>query len=260
VRSAVFWGREAYILPFKKRRFRRYPKKMALAHLAEQVPDPELQRKLTPDYEVGCKRILLSNEYFPALQQPNVELVTEGVVEVRPHGVVTADGREHDVDTIVWGTGFRVSDMPAGEHIRGRDGRLLGDVWRQGGLQALRGTTIAGFPNLFMLLGPHTGLGHTSVVLMIESQIEYVLGALRAMNEQRIEALEPLPAAQAAFVAGVRRRARGTVWESGGCASWYLDAGGHSVLWPDSARRFRRALRDFDLTSYLARPYSSSSR
>src|SRR4029077_7526507 len=138
-------------LGFKRHRLSRAPRRVALKHLAEQVPDPELRRKLTPDYEIGCKRILLSNTYFPALQRPNVELVAEAVTEVRPHGVVTADGREHEVDTIVWGTGFNVAEMPAGEQIRGRGGRLLGDAWREGGLQALRGTTVAGFPNLFLL-------------------------------------------------------------------------------------------------------------
>ena len=186
-------------------------------------------------------------------------LVPHAVTEVRPHSLVAEDGIERPADVIVAATGFRVTDSPASHRIRGRDGRTLAEHWN-GSPQAYKGTTIAGFPNLFMLLGPHTGLGHTSVLLMIESQIDYVLGALRAMDERRIGALEPRPAVQAAFVAGVRRRARGTVWESGGCASWYLDAGGHSVLWPDSAWRFRRALRHFDLTSYLARPYSSSSQ
>ena len=259
MRGSIACAREAFVLGFRHPRLGGPGERLARRHLERQVADPRLRETLRPDYRLGCKRILISNRYYPALQQPNVTLVPHAVTEIRPHSIVAADGIERPADVIVAATGFRVTDPRASHHIRGRDGRTLAEHWN-GRPQAYKGTTIAGFPNLFMLLGPHTGLGHTSVVLMIESQIEYVLGALRAMHEQHIGALEPRAAAQAAFVAGVRQRARGTVWESGGCASWYLDAGGHSVLWPDSARRFQRALRHFDLTSYLARPYSSSSR
>jgi cation diffusion facilitator CzcD-associated flavoprotein CzcO len=259
MRGSIACAREAFVLGFRHPRLGGPGERLARRHLERQVADSQLRETLRPHYRLGCKRILISNRYYPALQQPNVTLVPHAVTEIRPHSIIAADGIERSVDVIVAATGFRVTDSRASHHIRGRDGRTLAEHWN-GRPQAYKGTTIAGFPNLFMLLGPHTGLGHTSVVLMIESQIEYVLGALRAMDEQRIGVLEPRAAAQAAFVAGVRRRARGTVWESGGCASWYLDAGGHSVLWPDSARRFRRALRHFDLTSYLARPYSSSSR
>ena len=155
-------------------------------------------------------------------------------------------------------TGFHVTDSPVSRRIRGRDGRTLSEHW-DGRPQAHRGTAIAGFPNLFMLLGPHTGLGHTSVLLMIEAQLGYVLGAIGAMAARGVEVIEPREASQAQWVAGVRRRARGTVWETGGCSSWYLDRGGHTVLWPDSARRFRRELARFDLAAYRARTYSSAS-
>jgi cation diffusion facilitator CzcD-associated flavoprotein CzcO len=258
MRSSIAWAREALVLGFRHPRLGGPGERLARRHLERQVADPRMREALRPEYRLGCKRILISNRYYPALQQPNVTLVPHAVSEIRPHSIIAADGVERHTDVIVAATGFRVTDSPASHHIRGRDGRTLAEHWN-GRPQAYKGTTIAGFPNLYMLLGPHTGLGHTSVLLMIESQINYILGALRAMDEQRIGALEPRAAAQTAFVAGVRGRARGTVWESGGCASWYLDAGGHSVLWPDSARRFRRALRRFDLTSCLARPYSSSS-
>ena len=259
MRSAIAWAREAFVLGFRHRWLSGPGERLARRHLERQVSDPRMREALRPAYRLGCKRVLISNRYYPTLMQPNVTLVPHALTEVRPHSLVAEDGVERPADVIVAATGFRVTDSPASHRIRGRDGRTLAEHWK-GSPQAYKGTTIAGFPNLFMLLGPHTGLGHTSVLLMIESQIDYVLGALRTMDERRIAALEPRPAAQAAFVAAVRRRARGTVWESGGCASWYLDAGGHSVLWPDSAWRFRRALRHFDLTSYLARPYSSSSR
>ncbi|HZV75493.1 MAG TPA: NAD(P)/FAD-dependent oxidoreductase [Conexibacter sp.] len=247
VRGAVYWGRETFVLPFRFHRLSRVPERMARAHLEQQVADPLLRDKLTPRYEIGCKRILMSNEYFPALQQPNAELVTDAIAEITPRSVVTADGVEHPADAIVWGTGFHVTDMPYVEWLRGRDGRVLGDVWRERGMQGLRGTTVAGFPNLFMLVGPNTGLGHNSIVFMIESQIAYVLDALRALDARGATALDTRPSAQAAFNETLQRRMRGTVWTQGGCASWYLDAHGrNTTLWPGTSWSFRRATRRFD--------------
>ncbi len=143
-------------------------------HLREQVPDPALRAKLTPRYRIGCKRTLISNEYYPALQHPNVEVVTDSIAQVTPYGIVTADGAEREVDTIILGTGFHVTDMPVAEWVHGRGGRTLDDVWR-GSPQAYLGSTISGFPNMFMLVGPNTGLGHNSLVFMIESQLNYVI-------------------------------------------------------------------------------------
>ncbi len=247
VRGAVYWGRETYVLPFKYHRLSRVPERIARAHLEKQVADPGLRAKLTPAYEIGCKRILMSNEYFPALQQPNVELLTEGIQEIRKHSILTTDGVEHPVDAIVYGTGFRVSDMPAGERLRGRHGRVLGDYWREHGLQALRGTSIAGFPNLFMLVGPNVGLGHNSIIFMIEAQIAYVLDALRTLDAHGAAVAETRPEAQAIFNEELQARMRGTVWTEGGCASWYLDAHGrNTTLWPGTSWSFRQATRRFD--------------
>ena len=252
VRDAVYLGREATVLPFMKPGLLgRVPERMARAHLARSVRDPELRAKLTPSYGVGCKRILLSNEWYPALQQPNVEVVTDGVAEIRPHAVVTADGREHAVDTIVFGTGFHVTDMPFVERLRGRGGRLLGDLWRERGMQALRGTTIHGFPNLFLLVGPNTGLGHNSIVYMIESQLAYAIDALEQTARSGAAVFDPTAEAQAAFNARVQKRMQGTVWTSGGCASWYLDAHGrNTTLWPGASWRFRLQTRRFDPSEY----------
>jgi cation diffusion facilitator CzcD-associated flavoprotein CzcO len=257
VREALELGREPLVVGFRHPFAGRPLEALARRHLERQVSDPALREQLRPHYRLGCKRVLLSNRYYPALQQPNVTLVPHAVAALSGRSVLAADGIERAADVVVAATGFRVSDPLAAHHIRGRDGRTLAEHWH-GSPQAFKGTTIAGFPNLFMLLGPHTGLGHSSVLLMIESQIGYLLGALEAMQRGAIATLEPRPEAQAAFVAAVRRRMRGTVWESG-CESWYLDAGGHSILWPDSARRFKRALRRFDVSSYVARPYSSHS-
>ncbi|HEX6229504.1 MAG TPA: NAD(P)/FAD-dependent oxidoreductase [Solirubrobacterales bacterium] len=261
LRGAIYWGRELYILPFRHRLLRRAPERMALRHLEEQVPDPELRAKLTPEYEVGCKRILFSDEYYPALQQPNVELVTGGVAEVRPHGLVGADGREHEVDTIIWGTGFKTKDLPIAEQVRGRGGRLLKEVWRDSGMQALRGTTMAGFPNYFMLLGPNTGLGHNSIVFIIESQLAYVMDALSKMDARGAAIFDTRQEAQDAFNRRVQAESEGTVWTEGGCSSWYVDEHGRNpVLWPHTSWTFRQATRCFDPAEYALEPARSMPR
>ena len=157
----------------------------ARRHLAKQVRDPELQATLTPDYQIGCKRVLISNTFYPALTQDNVDVVTEKIVQVRPHGVVTADGVEHEADTLIFATGFEVSGNLLQMRIVGRDGLELRDVWGSRGIGAHLGMTMAGFPNLFVLLGPNTGLGHSSVVFMIESQIRYVVQAIDLLDPPR---------------------------------------------------------------------------
>ncbi|HEV3049644.1 MAG TPA: NAD(P)/FAD-dependent oxidoreductase, partial [Longimicrobium sp.] len=177
-RGAIYLAREAFVLGFRNPRTMSVAQRVALRHLRKSIADPALRQKLTPDWTMGCKRVLLSNEYLPALAQPNVEVVTDGIVEVRANSIVTADGAERQVDAIIFGTGFQPTDPPLAHHTRGRGGRTLAEVWA-GSPAAHVGTTVAGFPNLFMLTGPNTGLGHTSVVYMIEAQIEHLLGALR---------------------------------------------------------------------------------
>ncbi|GAA4254663.1 NAD(P)/FAD-dependent oxidoreductase [Dactylosporangium darangshiense] len=249
MRTVVYWSIEATVLGFLRPRVMRLAQRMALANLRRGVRDPRLRAKLTPDYAMGCKRVLRSDDYYPALARDNVDVVTDGIAEVRAGGVVTRDGVEHPADVIVFGTGFRVTDLPIAERIRGRDGRSLAERW-QGSPQAYRGTTVSGFPNLFLLLGPNTGLGHNSVVLMIESQINYVLGALERMRLDGVRAVEPTAEAQARFVAGVDRRMAKTVWATG-CHSWYIDATGrNSTLWPGSTWRFRQRMKRFDLAAY----------
>jgi cation diffusion facilitator CzcD-associated flavoprotein CzcO len=251
VRAAVYAGREMTVLPFMRPRFSKVPELMARAHLKRQIADPALRAQLTPGYAIGCKRILLSNEWYPALAQPNVEVVSDGIAEVREHAVVTTDGREHPVDTIILGTGFRITDMPYAEQIRGRGGRTLAEAWN-GSMQALRGTTVHGFPNLLMLVGPNTGLGHNSIVFMIESQLRYVLGCLDAVERTGSATFEPRAEAQAAFNDAVQEHMRGTVWTSGGCASWYLDEQGrNTTLWPGTSWRFRQQTRRFEPAEYV---------
>ena len=256
-RLSIFLTQELTAVGFLKPRLGRVAQRIAARHLRRSVPDRELRTRLTPDYAMGCKRVLRSDDYLPAVTQPNVDLVTAGIREVRPAGIVTADGVEHPVDTIILGTGFHVTDAPIGDLVRGRDGRSLAEVW-QGSPEAYLGTSVAGFPNLFLVLGPSTGLGHTSVVYIIEAQLRYVLDALRYLRRDGVGAVEPLPESQRAFRTEVDRRMRTTVWSTG-CQSWYIDkTGRNSSIWPSFASAFRRRLRRFDPSRHLLTPAGGS--
>jgi cation diffusion facilitator CzcD-associated flavoprotein CzcO len=250
MRGGIYSGRELLVLGFVKNpRLMRFLERIARRHLRSQIDDPELRAKVTPDYTIGCKRILPSNGWYRALTEPNVELVTAGVREVRANAIVDADGVERPVDAIVFGTGFHVTDIPAAHRVRGRGGTLLDDVWH-GSPRAYLGSTIAGFPNLFFLLGPNTGLGHSSMVYMIESQIAHVLAALGHMRERGAETIEIRPEAQARYNAELEGRMPGTVWSTG-CASWYLDhTGRNATIWPDWTWRFRRRAAELRAEDY----------
>jgi cation diffusion facilitator CzcD-associated flavoprotein CzcO len=253
-RAFTYLVREPLVLGFVKNpRLMRVVERVARRQIRRQIPDPELRAKVTPSYTIGCKRILPSNRWYPALGEPNVELVTETIAEVRPRSIVTADGVEREVDAIIFGTGFHVTDLPIAGLIRGAEGRSLADAWN-GSPSAYLGTAVAGFPNLFLLLGPNTGLGHSSMVFMIESQIAYVLDALRAMDAAAVAAVEVRPETQAGYNRALDRRMQGTVWSSG-CASWYIDAAGrNSTLWPDWTWRYRRRTARFDIERYRPPP------
>lgn len=251
VRAAIYWYRELFLVGFRNPKWMGYFHRMALRHLERAVKDPQLRAKLTPSYTIGCKRILISNNYLPALTQPNVEVITERIREVRAHSIVTEDGVERPVDALIYGTGFQVTDMPFSKHVYGVEGRSMYELW-QGSPKAYLGTTVSGFPNYFLLLGPNTGLGHNSVVFMIEAQIEHVMKALRYMRKHKIATIDPRPEMQTAFVSEVERRMQGTVWTSGGCKSWYLDkTGRNSTLWPDFTWQYRRLVVRFTPDAYL---------
>ncbi len=254
-RGLVYAARELQLLGFTRGgRFRQLAEREAHKMLEEQVPDPDLRARLTPDYALGCKRVLLSNDYLPALASPNVEVVTTAVAEVTERGVVDGDGRLHEVDVIVFGTGFKVMDIPVGHALTGRDGRTLAQTWAQDGPEAHRGTTVAGFPNLFLLLGPNTALGHSSVVLMIESQIRYVMGALQALGGYGARALEVRKDAQDRYNRELEAQLDTTVWNNGGCRAWYRDANGKNfTLWPTHTYTFDRQMRRFDAEAYELR-------
>lgn len=256
-RAAVYLWRESLILGLTfDQRMLKPVERLARRHLRRQVGDPELRAALTPDYRLGCKRIILSSDYFPAITQANTELVTSGIREVRRNSIISADRTERMVDTIIFGTGFESANMPIAGRLRGRHGRLLADAWREGA-EAYLGTAIAGYPNLFMLLGPNTVSGQNSSLLTMEAQVDYAIDAVRFMNEADVATVEVRAEVQASFVSDVQRKMTGTVWSSG-CRSWYLDARGrNTTLWPGFTRAFRQRTRRFDHENYVVRVRSS---
>ncbi|MFI7616200.1 flavin-containing monooxygenase [Nonomuraea terrae] len=251
VRARLFWTHEK-----RARGFVGDPAAMATTAryarrlLERQVTDPELRARLTPDYAIGCKRLLISSDWYPALTRPDVEVRDGGVKEVRPGSVVGTDGVEVPADVLIYATGFDAHHTVTRMSITGRDGLSLAEAWRDGD-QAYLGTTVAGFPNLFVMVGPNTALGHNSQIFMIEAQARYVVACVRRMR--RRGSLEVRAEVQRAFNEWLRGRMAHTVWQTGGCRSWYQDprSGRITVLWPDTAVAFWRRLRRVRMSDYL---------
>jgi cation diffusion facilitator CzcD-associated flavoprotein CzcO len=251
-RKFLFCALEWRVLSFLGDRVvRGYLERIARRHLERSIKEPKLRAALTPRYQIGCKRILLSDDFYPTFKRPNVELVTEKIAEVREHSVVTQDGADRPVDVLIYGTGFHVTEQFIGMKLIGRNGLEIHDAWRNG-LSAYLGVTVSGFPNFFMLLGPNTGLGHNSVVLMIEAQVRYVINCLKLMGKKNISAMEVRAESQKHFAANLRDHMARTVWQSGGCHSWYQDVrtGENTTLWPASVIQYFRATHSVSLSEY----------
>ena len=249
-RLLIYGWRETYGTTFRHPKLMGFGKDMALHHMHKRIKDPALIEKLTPTYQIGCKRILLSNDYYPALAKPNVDVITDSIEDITATGIVTKDGKHQEFDAIIWGTGFKVTDFAIAHRIHGRDGQSLSAQWK-GSASAFLGTSIPGFPNFFTLLGPNTGLGHSSVILMIEAQIELVMESIAYIRKNKFAAIEPKPERELAFIKELDRRSAGTVWVLGGCQSWYLDSKGrNSTLWPGSIGAFKRRILPFKKNEY----------
>jgi len=251
-RSAIYWALESRVIAFA-----RYPKLMklvqriAVRHLHRQVAAPTLRKTLTPDYTIGCKRILISNDYYPALARSHVKVVSQAVTRIEADAVISADGVRHPVDCLIFGTGFRATEpLPRGL-ISGRNGLDVLDAWADGA-HAYLGTCLPGYPNFFMIIGPNTGLGHNSMILMIEAQVTYILQALEQMRSQWIETLEIKPEVENRYNERLQQQLQRAIWSTGGCRSWYLDprTGKNTTLWPGSTWRFRQVTRHFQLSDY----------
>jgi cation diffusion facilitator CzcD-associated flavoprotein CzcO len=256
LRQFIFWRQEFRVLGFLgNKTIRKLAERMALQHLEANIADPQLRAALTPNYQLGCKRVLVSDDFYPALNRPNVKLVTDAITEVRERSIVTQDGVERPIDVLIYGTGFRATEPLIGCRVVGRGGVEIHDAWQKR-MSAFLGVTVTGFPNFFMLLGPNTGLGHNSVVLMIEAQVCYVMNCLNLMNRRKLRVMEVRPEIQQSFVEDIHRRMARTVWQSGGCHSWYQDqtTGEITTLWPGSVIAYLRRTRsvspsDYKLTS-----------
>lgn len=226
-------------------------------HLQEQVTDPQLQEKLRPDYPMGCKRILISDNYYPALARSNVQLVTEAVARLEEDAVISTSGQRVPVDCVILGTGFDTTHFLAPIEVTGLNGITLQDAWKNGA-SAYLGITVHDFPNLFMLYGPNTNLGHNSIIYMLESQFSYVLSALDRLEDRHAGplSLNVRQAVQQAFDQDIQQQLSKTVWQ-GGCRSWYVDEHGrNSNNWPGFTFRYRALTRQLDLEDYdlLAHP------
>ncbi len=242
-RMAAYWTHEVPVLGFMNPKFLTVLESASRRTLKKQVADPELRAKLTPGYRIGCKRILLTNDFYPALARPDVDLHTQQIDEFTEDGVRTADGTLHEADVVILGTGFATDNRCAHEHIVGRGGQRIQDAWRDG-MTAYLGMTVAGFPNMFMMMGPNSGGGAQSILFVIEAQLHYVVECLRMMKQRRATRFEVRADVQRAFNTWLHGKLATSVWNSGGCHSWFLDRTGHNrQSWPGTGTGYWRATR-----------------
>jgi len=265
-RGLLYTGMEMFGIGFRHPVLLKQMQRLAKAHINKHIKDSELREKVTPDYTMGCKRVLLSNNYYPAIAQKNVEVLATGVKEIRGNTVVGSNGEEREVDVIILGTGFHVSDVPVAKQVVGKKGLTLDQIWK-GSPQAYRGTTIHDFPNFFLVLGPNLAIGHNSAFIVIESQLNYVMSALKEMQQRGITRLEVNSRVQREYNEQVQKDLQTTVWNTGGCSSYYLDQNGkNSIGFPWSTFKMRSLLKQFDSASYQlsknssAQPIASSEK
>ncbi len=250
-RLVLYWLSEAMgpIIFLDSPRLSRVGERMCERHLRRCVADPDLRAQLRPKFQFGCKRMLISDDYWPAFQRENVELVTDAIAEVRADRIVTKDGREHLVDAIVLATGFHLNIATAPFPIVGLGGTTLAEAWSAGGV-AYKGVTVSGFPNWFIMMGPNTGPGHTSVLVYTESQIAYILQAVRTLLAEDLRYVNVRQEVQDAYNASIQRRMKRMVWSSG-CSSWYLSPDGENhSLYPGFASEYCARTRKFRRTEY----------
>ncbi|WP_051637339.1 flavin-containing monooxygenase [Rhodococcus sp. UNC363MFTsu5.1] len=251
-RDGIYWVSEALAIGLNGHSNLMRPlERIAKKNIARSIADPALQRKLTPDYRIGCKRILGSSDYYPALAKPNVEIITEGIERVTGSGIVARDGRVREADAIIFATGFHVTDGFDSVNLAGVGGRELVPYWNEHGIQTHLGITVAGYPNAFFLLGPNTALGHNSVVFMIEQQIRYVLAAMALVDRSGAEAIAVRPEVQDRFNVDIQAKLSKGVWTNGGCVSWYLDAKGvNRTIWPGFTWQYWLRTRRLDPSDF----------
>ncbi|MCG6167240.1 NAD(P)/FAD-dependent oxidoreductase [Leptospira sp. FAT2] len=252
-RLAIYWMLEFRVIAFTIHPgLMRILEAFAKSYLKKQIKNPELRRKVTPNFTIGCKRVLISNEYYGALQKPNVIVNTTAIQEIRENGIVTKDGTEHPIDALILATGFQAAEAMSPFEVKGLNGNDLNDAWKNGA-EAYLGTTVSGFPNFFLIVGPNTGLGHSSMVLMIESQIHYVLQCILSMRKKKLKFINVLKQAQDKYNQAIQSRLEKSIWNTGGCVSWYRTSSGkNTTLWPGFTFEFRLKTKFVNLSHYEA--------
>ena len=250
-RTRLYWTHELLAIGFVVNpKVMKIGGRFVIRHLNNTVKNEELRAKLTPHYTLGCKRILLSNEYYQAMEHPNLSLVTESIQEINKTGVLTRDGVQHDTDAIILATGFQAAEGVLRYDIKGVGGLDLNDAWRDGA-EAYLGTSIAGFPNMFMVVGPNTGLGHSSMILMIEAQVNYIMQGLKALKQKGAKYTDVKREVEKQYNEELQFNLSRTVWQSGGCVSWYQMKNGKNVtLWPGFTFTFMKKTKQFEPEKY----------
>jgi cation diffusion facilitator CzcD-associated flavoprotein CzcO len=249
-RAFIYLQRESLYAGFRQGSFAaRLLTRKVRSVLEKQVPDPELRARLTPDYPPGCKRIIVSDDYLPTMQRGNVTLETDPVARITPAGIVTKSGSAHDVDVIVYGTGFRSTEFVAPIEVKGAAGASLSERWA-GGAEAYCGTTVAGFPNMFILYGPNTNLGHNSIIFMVEQQVDHMMRLVRTLFGRRLRSVGVRPAAMKAYNEMLQAALGSSVWKAG-CRNWYMtERGKITNNWPRSTLAWRKRMRRLDLDDF----------
>jgi cation diffusion facilitator CzcD-associated flavoprotein CzcO len=234
----------------KDTRLMKLLRRLATRYIKKIVKDVALQQKLIPNYLIGCKRILLSNEYYQALIKKNVEVIVDGIAEVNERGILTKDGVQRNIDAIVLATGFQAAEAANAFSVQGKNGKYLNEVW-QDGAEAYLGTSVAGFPNFFFVVGPNTGLGHSSMILMIEAQVQYILDGLQYLQKNKLYTADVKAEIQKKYNQDIQEKLSKTVWQNGGCKSWYQTKDGKNVtLWPGFTFTFMNKTRHFEPSKY----------
>lgn len=249
LRTAIYWSLESRVVGFKysKTALNIFAQQKALKHIETQIEDPVLRAKVTPDFTIGCKRIILSNTLYPAFCRPNVSLhdKNDGIREITPTGIITQSGEHIELDLIVYSTGYDATDGVISYPVTGRNGKRLADVWKAFP-RAYLGTSVPGFPNLFIVTGPNTGIGHTSAIFVIEAQMNYIMKSIMAMRKQNKTAIEVKPDAEENYTAMIHSEMDKTVWKTGGCNSWYQSKSGHVIaMFPGFSFTYRQMANNF---------------
>jgi len=250
-RSRLYWRNELVAIGFVVNpALLKFGGKLALHHLNKTIKNEELRKKLTPNYVLGCKRILLSNDYYPAMEHAHLSLITDGIREINEKGIVSKEGVQRDVDAIILATGFQAAEGVLRYDVKGKAGLDLNDAWRDGA-EAYLGTSISGFPNMFIVVGPNTGLGHSSMILMIEAQVHYIMEALKTMKEKGAKSADVKKEVEKKYNEEIQVKLAKSVWQSGGCTSWYQTKSGKNVtLWPGFTFTFMKRTKHFEPDKY----------